>query len=153
MKLYLLRHGHSPSIAQAGVASDFLRPLSEAGTKDVERISLELKRRGAPELILHSPLLRASSSAALAQAVLAPSRGMELFPPLQNELPASELLEALKRRCRDVGEVLAVGHQPQLGELCAHLTGCLRELRPAGLIALELSPARFLWACSPDELP
>jgi phosphohistidine phosphatase len=153
MKLYLLRHGHSPSLSEAGVAADALRPLSEAGRDAVKRMARELARRGgAPSLILHSPLLRAVESAGLARLIIEPAQGTEMFPPLKNELSAAELLESLIRRCQGTQEVLAVGHQPQLGELAAHLTGTLRELRPGSLIAIDLSEARFLWSCSPDEL-
>lgn len=153
MKLYLLRHGHSPSVTDAKVKDDFHRPLSDLGRQGVARMASELARRGGtPSLILHSPLLRAVETAGLAAAALKPAQGAEVFGPLKNELPPDELLAALNQRCAGVAEVLAVGHQPQLGELAAHLCGRVSELRPGGMIALELSPARLLWACNPEEL-
>lgn len=152
MKLYLLRHGHSPSAHEAGVEDDFHRPLSDAGRASVTRTINELSRQGAvPALILHSPLRRAVETAGLAAKLLNPAEGAELFLPLQNELGPPDLLEALRRRCEGLEEVLAVGHQPQLGELAAHLSGRICELRPGGLIALDLAPARLLWACNPEE--
>ena len=87
MKLYILRHGHSLGTAEAGVAKDFDRPLSEQGRRDVRRAARLLAERGArPELILHSPLKRTEETAKEASAVLKPARGMEAFAPLANEL-------------------------------------------------------------------
>jgi phosphohistidine phosphatase SixA len=51
---------------------------------------------------------------------------------------------------------MAVGHQPQLGELVALLSRAVFSLKPAGLVALELKdegPASFLWACNPEDPP
>ena len=81
---------------------------------------------------------------------------MEAFAPLANELSAEELAEALRRRSQGLGEVMAVGHQPQLGELVAALSGAVFNFRPAGLVSLELKdsgPASLLWACNPEDLP
>lgn len=154
MKLYLLRHGHAPSSADAGVKDDFHRPLSEMGRQHVRRTIAELSNKGGmPTLILHSPLQRAVETAGIAATLLRPAQGPELFPPLKNELPPEDLLAALQLRCKEVSEVLAVGHQPQLGELAAHLTGKIFDLRPGGLIALELTRARLLWTCNPEDLP
>ncbi|MBI5239970.1 MAG: phosphohistidine phosphatase SixA [Elusimicrobia bacterium] len=157
MKLYILRHGQSPSAAEAKVAKDFDRPLSEQGRRDVRRAARLLAERGAhPDLILHSPLVRAAQTAKEAAAVLKPARGLEAFTPLANELPAEDLAGELRRRSQGLGEVLAVGHQPQLGELVAALSNAVFNLRPAGLVSLELKdsgPASFLWACNPEDLP
>jgi phosphohistidine phosphatase SixA len=69
---------------------------------------------------------------------LKPAEGLESFVPLSNAVPADELLKALQARIGKRPEALAVGHQPQLGELAAHLCGKVFELRPGGLIALEI---------------
>ncbi|MDD5630132.1 MAG: histidine phosphatase family protein [Elusimicrobia bacterium] len=157
MRLYILRHGRSPSAAEAGVAKDFDRPLSDAGRAEVRQAALHLAGRGArPSLILHSPLLRAAQTAQEAAGVLKPSAGPEPFPPLDNRLSAEELAPLLRQRCHGLCEVLAVGHQPQLGELVAVLSQAVFSLKPAGLVALEFQaeePAAFLWACNPEDLP
>ena len=156
MKLYLLRHGDAPSAAQARVARDFDRPLSPAGRAHARRAADYIRERGArPALILHSPLLRAAQTAEEALAVLKPTQGAESFPPLANELAVEELAEALLRRCGGLAEVLAVGHQPQLGELVALISKAAFSLKPAGVIALEVQaqgPASFLWAVNPEDL-
>ena len=157
MRLYLLRHGRSLSVAEAGVAKDFDRPLSDGGRAEVRKTALHLGERGArPVLILHSPLQRAAETAQEAAAVLKPAQGLEAFAPLANELSAEELASRLRQRCRDLSEVLAVGHQPQLGELVAVVSKALCNLKPAGLAALGLKDdgtGSLLWAVNPEELP
>lgn len=155
LKLYLMRHGHSPSPLEAGVRTDFERPLSERGRAAAEKAVRHLLEQGArPALILHSPLLRAVQTAQAAAKVLGPGAPAEMFAPLKNELPPPELAAELRRRCEGVSEVLAVGHQPQLGELVAFLSGKLAELRPAGLAALELDDggAKLLWWRNTEDL-
>jgi phosphohistidine phosphatase SixA len=151
-RLYLMRHGHSPTPAEAGVKTDFLRPLSDKGRRDARLMAEEiLKRGGRPSLVLHSPLLRAVQTASL--AALALGTAAENFALLDNTRPASEVLAALEKRAADVDEVLAVGHQPQIGELAALLTDEVYEIRPAGLVAVELAPrTRLLWTLNADEL-
>ena len=157
MRLHLMRHGHAPSAAESGVASDFERPLSPQGREDAGRVARELARRGAkPALILHSPLRRAAQTAAEAAAWLKPPQGLEAFGPLANELSVEELAAALEQRAGGLGEVLAVGHQPQLGELTMLLSRAMFAFRPAAAVLLDIkagAPAAFLWACSPDEIP
>jgi phosphohistidine phosphatase len=156
MRLYLLRHGKAPSAAVAGVAKDFDRPLSDAGRADVRKAARHLAKRGArPALILHSPLKRAAETATEAAAVLKPARGLEPFKPLSNEISAEDLAERLRQRCQGLPEVLAVGHQPQLGELVAVLSKAIFSLMPAGLVALEVRDdggASFLWAVNPEDI-
>lgn len=154
-RLYLMRHGHSPSTAEAGVTKDALRPLSDQGRKDARFMAAELLRRGAaPGLILHSPLLRAVQTAGETASVLKPAKGAEPFLPLDNSRPAEEVEKELSARGASVDEVLAVGHQPQIGEIAALLSGEEFEMRPATIIALELSPQpRVLWTAGPAPLP
>lgn len=152
-RLYLMRHGQAPTMTEAGVTQDSLRPLSEQGRKDARQMADELSRRGgAPSLILHSPLLRAAQTAAEMAAVLKPAGGCEIFVPLDNTRPPEEVERALAARAASVDEVLAVGHQPQLGEIAALIGKAIFEMRPATIVALELAPApRVLWAISPEK--
>lgn len=146
-----MRHGHSPTPAEAGVKTDALRPLSEQGRADARRMAEALLQRGGrPALILHSPLLRAVQTAAAASAAL--ETPGEAFAALDNTRPAQDVLAALEKRGAGVEEVLAVGHQPQIGELATLLTGETFEFRPAGLVAVELGPEpRALWSLNADE--
>lgn len=150
-RLYIMRHAHSPTSLEAGVAKDALRPLSDQGREDARAMAAELLRRGgAPGLILHSPLLRAVQTAAEVAAVLKLAKGAEPFAPLDNTRPAEEVEREVAARAAAVEEVLAIGHQPQIGEIAALLADAVFEFRPATIVALELGPTpRILWAISP----
>jgi len=152
-RLYLMRHGHSPTTMEAGVAKDALRPLSNQGRADARWIAAELTRLGcAPSLILHSPLLRAVQTAAELATVLKPSGGREVFAALDNTRPAEEVAREIIARAASVDEVLAVGHQPQIGEIITLLSNASFEMRPATIVGLELSQVpRVLWALSPEQ--
>ncbi|MBI4678622.1 MAG: histidine phosphatase family protein [Elusimicrobia bacterium] len=155
MKLYLLRHGHAVSALEAKVASDAQRPLSGQGLQDVGRMARFLADRGtAPAVILHSPLKRAAQSAAEAARAWPSPPPTEPFEPLSNTLGPEDLLARFLERTAGLSEVLAVGHQPQLGEFAQFLTGASFGLRPGGVIALETGDgkARRLWAFNPEDL-
>ncbi|MBI5200906.1 MAG: histidine phosphatase family protein [Elusimicrobia bacterium] len=152
MRFFVLRHGNSPSAAEAGVRHDAERPLSEQGRSDVRAAAKEISAKGgAPAVIYHSPLRRAAQTAAEAAGILKPAEGARAFEPLANQMTGEALFDHLLRECKDQ-EFLAVGHQPQLGEMVAYLTGQVVELRPGGLVALETDDkgkASLLWSKNP----
>ena len=152
--LFLMRHGHSPSASEAGVATDALRPLSKQGREEILSMAQELsKRSGRPGLILHSPLTRAAQTGAAAAEALCLQKAAEVFAPLDNTLPPEEVLAALAARAGNVEKVLAVGHQPQVGEITMLLTRTLFDFRPGGIVAVELGEKnRLLWTLNYDEL-
>lgn len=157
MKLYLLRHGKSPSPLEAGVKTDAERPLSHDGRDDARKAARFLLAQGAkPEIILSSPLRRALQTAHEAAQVL---KGPEprIYDPLSNQISGTELL---RKVCAEEGrpnrEVLLVGHQPQLGDLASFLTSRMYDLKPAGLIALESERSgggKLLWWANPTDMP
>jgi len=154
MRLYILRHGKSPQLAESGVSRDEDRPLAPVGRQAVRRMAAYLKEQGGrPALILTSPLLRARDSAREVAAVLG-MKAVEEFRPLDGGCPAKALWEKLSERLEHAPEALVAGHQPQLGELVAYLTGTLPKLKPGGLVAVEFTPerCRLLWAKNPEDL-
>lgn len=152
-RLFLMRHGHALSPGEAGVGTDALRPLSDKGIRDVPRMAAELARReDAPTLVLHSPFKRAAQTAALAAAALK-SGPPEAFVPLDNTLPPEQVLERLLDRAGQAACALAIGHQPQLGELAALVGRAVLDIRPGGVVALELGDKpRVLWSLNPEDL-
>lgn len=135
-----MRHGHSPSCQEAGCATDAERPLSEKGHADARAQAKRLLESGEkPAAILHSPLRRAVETAAEASAVL----GVKAVPflPLSNQLGPEDSAQAISPELARAGSLLVVGHQPQVGELCAYLAGQVVDFKPAGLVALEPSDA------------
>jgi phosphohistidine phosphatase len=150
MRLYLIRHGHSPSAKEAGVASDFERPLSQQGRKSAQEASLYLKQSEIPpKIILHSPLKRTLETALEINSVLDCPFGLKVFEPLANIIPASDLYKELEPLLEKYDSVALVGHQPQLGDMAALLCERLFDIQLAQMIALDLvgkSPALFLWS-------
>ena len=132
MKIYILRHGHSPGILDSGVTSDADRPLSPLGRRTSKRAAEYLVEKGCkPGLILHSPLKRALQSSEEVARVFKPSLETRVYDPLANRMTGEDLFRHLIED--DIApEVLVVGHQPQLGEMAAFLTGIYFELQPAG---------------------
>lgn len=149
--LILMRHGHAPSVTEAGVPNDAARPISNEGRADARRAAERVKARGhAPALVLHSPLLRARQTAEIVAKTLGVPA--ETLQALDNTLPAEEVAAALEKRGAKVAEVLAVGHQPQIGELAALLGRQLVEFRPAGTAAVALEPRpALLWSAGPED--
>jgi phosphohistidine phosphatase len=150
--IYLMRHGHSPSTSEAGVRLDALRPLSDRGRSDATRVAKEILRRGGkPTMILHSPLLRAVQTAENAAAAL--SLKPRVCPALDNTWPPDQALAELKSSAKGMMELLAIGHQPQIGEIVSQLIDGVFEIRPAGIVAIALDPTpKLLWAVNADEL-
>jgi len=156
MKLYVMRHGHSPSAIEAGVGSDSERPLSHAGKDDARRSGKYLLSRGAePTLLLTSPLKRALETSQEAARTFARPPEVKVYEPLANRLTGEDLLRRLIEDESLPEETLLVGHQPQLGELATCLTGAYFDLKPAGLVAVEFDPSgksRHLWSANPAEM-
>lgn len=142
MQLWLMRHGHALSTAEAGVSSDADRPLSATGREAVGRAVGVLRSLGAmPDHLLASPLARARQTAQrAAEALGLPGAPVitECLSPGHN--PAAVLAFLTSRRLD--GIVLAVGHQPLLGHLASELAfGEARDsldLEPSALCVIHL---------------
>jgi phosphohistidine phosphatase SixA len=138
-RLDLLRHGDA---VLAGSEGDAARVLSAIGRRDVARMAEEYVRRGwRPERVFASPLRRAQETAGILISRLG---GSTEFDTLAELLPDSEpdnLLAALRQRA-PAGHVLAIGHQPLLGQLAILLTGDRRvAFPPAGMARIEFDDA------------
>ncbi|OGR57411.1 MAG: phosphohistidine phosphatase SixA [Elusimicrobia bacterium GWA2_69_24] len=156
MKLYVLRHGKSPSSAEARVTSDFDRPLAAEGRDAVRKAASFLAAKGArPALILASPLVRAQQTAVEAAGRLVPKPAVRTYPPLENQMSGMDLFRHLSEE-ELPPEVILVGHQPQLGDLASYLTGKYFSLKPGGLIAVQTDgkgKAELLWSANPSDYP
>jgi phosphohistidine phosphatase len=153
MKLYVLRHGLALNLSEANVSSDFERPLAEIGRTDIRAMARYLHKQGAAiEIILSSPMKRALQTAEEAAKILQPKSGAIVFDPLSNRIAGSALYRAIQEKAPKASELLAVGHQPQLGEMVEHLLGTAVEIRPGGLVALEITDTakpKLLWNKNP----
>lgn len=143
MMLYLVRHGIAETVPIDG--DDASRRLTPRGRARMQRAAAGLRRLGVrPGVVVTSPLPRAAESAAILVSALAgaPSPPRELAA-LTPETPPLDTLRALRLFSRH-HEVMAVGHQPNLGRLAALLLtgapdGVVLELKKGACVALELS--------------
>jgi phosphohistidine phosphatase len=153
VELYLLRHADAgdPMAWKRGDAS---RPISEKGEKQARALAKFLAKADfAPDSIVSSPKVRARQTAELvADAIKAKVR-------VDNRLGGLEDLETLSDVVTEAGgrRVVVVGHDPDLSELAAALTGVTRlPLKKGALARIDTSlPLRagrgtLRWLVPPD---
>ncbi|MEP6604060.1 MAG: phosphohistidine phosphatase SixA [Spartobacteria bacterium] len=148
MYIYFLRHGEAdwPDWKK----SDDARPLTERGKIEMRVVAKFLDRlKVRPELIITSPLPRASQTAEIAAEYLkAKSRTDELLSP---GFGMSELRTVLKRH--RAKSLMLVGHEPDFTEVISKLTGAALKLSKAGVALLDVDlateAARLLWLFPP----
>jgi phosphohistidine phosphatase len=148
MELYFLRHGEAdwPNWKK----SDDERPLTKHGKKEMREVATFLKRvKAQPDLIITSPLPRASQTAEIAaerlqvkcreDKLLAPGFGREDMERLLKKYPEESLM--------------IVGHEPDFTEVISELTGASLKLSKAGTALVELHRSwrngRLLWLFPP----
>lgn len=130
--LWLLRHGDAEP---HGLRDDFARRLTERGCQQARAAGRALARLEVGfEHVFSSPRVRALETARLACAEL----GIEpiVHDPLSggfDQRDADELLFAIS----DSSAVLLVGHEPDLSQLVAVLTGSRIDMKKGGLAALR----------------
>jgi phosphohistidine phosphatase len=131
IELYLVRHAIA---AERGpnYPDDRERPLTSEGIARFKRVIEGLKDLDVkPELVLTSPLVRATHTAELLAAGIG---GKPRLEPLEALAPGGRMavvLEAITKHSRRAKRIAVVGHEPDLGELAARL------LRARGTIAFK----------------
>ena len=124
--IYLLRHGD----AEDGDGDDAARRLTAKGERQARAAGRALSALGAKvDVCLTSPKLRAAETARLA----CESLGLE--PETAAELRGGgfDALALVAGR----GDVLLVGHEPDLSSEVARLTGARAKLRKGGLAIVD----------------
>src|SRR5213596_4356831 len=148
MQLYFLRHGEAdwPDWKK----SDDERPLTDFGKKEMRDVAKCLARlKVQPDLIVTSPLPRASQTAEIAADYLkAKVRKDELLAP---GFGMSELRTVLKRHRAKV--LMLVGHEPDFTTVISGLTGASLKLSKVGVALLDVNPeseeGKLLWLFPP----
>tara|TARA_R110002096_G_scaffold273422_2_gene467204 strand:- start:7925 stop:8419 length:495 start_codon:yes stop_codon:yes gene_type:complete len=137
MHLTLLRHATAEPWNAGG--DDYGRELVEKGMNEARAAGKFSKLQGwEPDLVLHSPLVRARQTAELfsLQAGLSePTEAKFLASGMNPEAGATELRDYLK-----LGHLVIVGHEPDFSGLIAFLTGFPQgnfEVKKASLWGLE----------------
>jgi len=124
--IYLLRHGD----AEDGEGDDSARRLTAKGERQARIAGLALTSLGAEiETCLTSPKVRAAETARLACEAL----GIE--PETTAELRGGRFDSLALTAGR--GEVLLVGHEPDLSAEVARLTGANARMRKGGLAIVD----------------
>ena len=148
MDIYFLRHGEAdwPDWEK----SDDERPLTKRGKKEMYEVGNFLKRvKVEPDLIVTSPLPRASQTAEIAaehlktksrkDKLLAPGFGRQELERILKKYPAESLM--------------IVGHEPDFSHTIEQLTGGTIKLSKAGVALVELDRSwrngRLLWLIPP----
>ena len=148
MDIYFLRHGEAdwPDWEK----SDDERPLTKRGKREMHEVGKFLKRiKADPDLIVTSPLPRASQTAKIAgehlevkchdDKSLAPGFGRQELERVLKKYPAESLM--------------IVGHEPDFSHTIEQLTGALLKLSKAGVALVELDrfwrKGRLLWLFPP----
>ncbi len=133
MQLYLFRHGKAEPARPGETDAD--RVLSEEGERVVRRLAVILAWMDLGiERILTSPYRRAQQTAELlAQRLNVPVDVVHEMAPGATLEPLARLIHAYRPR----GALLAVGHQPDLGNIVQELTGGRVEMKPAEMAGIE----------------
>ncbi len=150
MDLYFLRLGIAADESPTGLDAD--RQLTKEGIAKLKESARGLRKLGLKiDALLSSPLVRAHETAQIV--------GRELGAELQlaDELaPGCDLerLLGLLGEHRAAERVMFVGHEPDLSELVATLTGARVQMRKGGLArvdaeVLEPGQGTLVWLLPP----
>lgn len=142
--LYIVRHGKAEDAG--AYLRDEDRPLTARGLEQARYLGAQVCGRAhPPELMVSSGFSRAIATARIIhQAVRC---RFELAGVLECDHPVSDAIELIERHS-DVGSLMVVGHNPQLGELCTVLThglaGSEMMLRTGEAMCLEVTPGDLI---------
>jgi phosphohistidine phosphatase len=136
-QLWLLRHAEAEP---HGARPDSERRLTERGEQQARAAGLALMRLDVTfDAVFFSPKVRARQTAELAaESWSVQARGrLHEHPPLASGFAAREALDALESVGGE-GRVLLVGHEPDLSNVIAELTGGRVDLKKGGLAVVRL---------------
>ncbi len=145
--LYFVQHG----IAQSKDV-DPKRPLSDAGSEQVQRVAAYLKAHNIViRKICHSGKLRAAQTAALFSEVLAVDQVSELSGMNPNDNP-SELIEQISEDA-----VMYIGHLPHIQKTAAEIITNksdhpVLKFQNSAVVCIELDQGagRIKWFITPE---
>ena len=145
MKLYLVRHASAEDIG--GYGDDSLRPLTEIGREKMKKIAAALYEMGVePDLIVSSPYLRASQTAAILARELKyagePAHNDFLVPTGEPDDMIGEI-----NKKYPVDELMLVGHEPNLSALAGFLLAGNADIaisiKKGGVCCLSVDDLRY----------
>lgn len=112
MEIIFIRHADAES--GASYADDSMRALTSKGRQVQEQVAKELLKHGyAPDVILHSPRLRAEQTAWITAQVLPSDVPVLETPELDGGYSLADLLKRLESYV-DCQSICCVGHEPDM---------------------------------------
>ena len=156
IELYLVRHAIA---AERGPRwpDDGKRPLTVKGIGRFREVVRGLAAIGVGlDVVLSSPLVRAIQTADLLAEGLDPRPPVEQVEGLAPGATVEAFVAALARAKR--ARIACVGHEPDLGQLAAHLVGASQpfEFKKGGVCRIDLErasgPGRLVWLATPSLL-
>ena len=159
-ELYLVRHAIA---AERGpnYPDDRERPLTSEGIARFKQAVEGLKGFDVKlEIVLTSPLLRASHTAELLVAGIGGKPRLDTLDALAPGGRVTQVLEAITKASKKAHHIAIVGHEPDLGELAAKLLrarGTI-EFKKGAVACLELDgamptgPGTLRWLLPPRAL-
>jgi phosphohistidine phosphatase len=158
-ELYLVRHAIAAERGEEW-PDDTKRPLTDRGISRFKTCVKGLRQLDAAiDEIFTSPLVRAKQTAEILAAGVEGHPSVKvldaLAPGHTSAAVMSQLARAAKRR-----RIALVGHEPELGELAAHLIGAARPLpfKKGGVCRIDVEgltsrrPGSLAWFVTPRVL-
>jgi phosphohistidine phosphatase len=120
LELYLIRHGLAGERGPEW-PDDSKRPLTSDGTAKLRKEARGLRELDVSfDVIVTSPLVRTRQTADVFAEVVAPKAPLVLSDALAPAGTPAAVIQEIAKHARK-GRVALVGHEPNLGELAAHL--------------------------------
>jgi phosphohistidine phosphatase len=139
-QLWLLRHADAEP---HGTRADSERRLTARGERQARAAGVALARLDAGfDLVLFSPKVRASQTAELAAEAWSKDQRarMSVHEPLADGFEVGAARDALAGADPD-GRVLVIGHEPDLSQVVAELTGGRVAMKKGGVAVVRLDGA------------
>ncbi|HET7219598.1 MAG TPA: phosphohistidine phosphatase SixA [Vicinamibacterales bacterium] len=122
LELYLIRHGVAAERGEE-YPDDSKRPLTSDGIARLRKEAKALDALGVTfDLILSSPLVRAKQTADVFAEVMKSKPAVQTSDALTPAGGPAAVIQELGRHMRKE-RIALVGHEPNMGELAAHLIG------------------------------
>jgi len=157
MFLYFLRHA-SAGQHRADPIRDEKRPLDDEGVAQCGLVGRSLAlMQVAPDVIISSPLKRATQTASLVANELAYEDKIVIDPALRPEATFSQFREMLTRY-ENHEAIMVVGHNPKLSEFVGRVMGggnrAAIDLKKGGVARVEMNHVRGIlnWCLTPKLL-
>jgi phosphohistidine phosphatase len=145
MRVYLCRHGEAVDGSEE--LADELRWLTPNGRRTVGDVGAVLREEGEkPDLILTSPLVRAVQTADVLAQATKYRDAIEVLQPLAPGGGLGDVVQALAELGHKTKAVYLVGHEPQMSEWAAELSG----QRSFGRSFQKGAVARLSWKGPPE---